>query len=251
VPDRAPRFAGRTVLVTGGSRGLGRAICASFGAEGAHVIVAYRAREAAAREVLGAIEAAGGAGQIVGFDVRDPAAVERAVASLAAARPIDVLVNNAGVVDDQLFPLMTQESWDEVVSTNLGGAFHCARAVVRPMIARGRGVIVNVGSVSSLRARAGQAGYAASKAGLVAFTRALGAELAPRGVRVNAVVPGLAAAGMAERLDARAAEQRRAAIPLGRFAAPEEIARAVLFLASDDASYIVGHALVVDGGLTL
>lgn len=249
-PSRA-RFAGRTVLVTGASRGLGRAMAVAFAAEGAFVLVGYLARAREAEETLALVRAAGADGRAVPFDVRDRAAVTSAVDGITRERgPIGVLVNNAGIARDELFPLMEQESWDDVVATNLGGLYHCTRAVVRPMIAAGRGAIVNVGAVSALRASPGQVNYAASKGGLVAFTRALGAELAPRGVRVNAVIPGAIAAGLAARLDRRVADRIRGAVPLGRFGTAEEVASAVLFLASDEASYIIGHALVVDGGLS-
>jgi 3-oxoacyl-[acyl-carrier protein] reductase len=246
------RFEGQTVLVTGASRGLGRAIAVAFGAEGAHVVVGYRARGEDAAVTRAAVEAAGGSAEQAAFDVRDRRAVDAAVAGVLARRgAIDVLVNNAGASQDELFPLMSAESWDEVIAVNLSGVFHCARAVVRPMIAMGKGAIVNVASVAGLHASPGQANYAASKGGVVALTRTMAAELAPRGVRVNAIVPGLIATGMAARLDPRVAERKRERIPLGRFGAPDEVARAALFLASADASYLVGQALVVDGGLTL
>lgn len=248
----SPRFAGRTVLVTGASRGLGRAIAAAFGAEGAYVVIGYRARAADAAESLRQVREAGGDGVTAAFDVQDRPAVDAAVARVLADRgAVDVLVNNAALTRDELFPLMAEESWAEVIAVNLGGVFHTSRAVVRPMIARKKGAIVNIASVAGVHASPGQANYAASKGGVIALTRTLAAELAPRGVRVNAVVPGLVAAGMAARLDPHTAERKRAAIPLGRFGHADEIARAVLFLASDEAAYIVGQALVVDGGLSL
>ena len=246
------RFTGRTVLVTGASRGLGQAIAAAFGGEGAFVYVAYRSHERGAAQTLEAVRAAGGEGAAIALDVRDgksvDAAIERALAERGA---LDVLVNNAAVTRDNLLALMAPDDWDEVLATNLGGVFRCTRAVVRSMLARGRGAIINVGSVAGLHASPGQASYAASKGGVLALTRTLAAELAPKGIRVNAVVPGLVSTGMAARLDHRVAARRREAIPLGRFGTADEIARAVLFLASDDASYIIGQALVVDGGLTL
>jgi 3-oxoacyl-[acyl-carrier protein] reductase len=247
----ARRFEGRTVLVTGASRGLGRAIAAAFAAEGAFVAAGYLAREKDVEQTLSLVREAGSDGRAFPFDVKKRPEVDAAVDAILTERGrIDVLVNNAGVARDELFPLMSQESWDEVLATNLGGLFHCARAVVRPMLAAARGAMVNVGAVSALRASPGQVNYAASKGGLVAFTRSLAAELAPRGIRVNAVLPGAVSAGLAARLDRRVADRIRAAIPLGRFGKAEEIASAVLFLASDDAAYIVGQSLVVDGGLT-
>jgi len=245
------RFSGRTVIVTGASRGLGRAMAVAFAEEGAFVIIGYLARQRDAEKTLALVREAGGEGRTLAFDVSKREVVDRAVDEILLERKrIDVLVNNAGIARDELFPLMEQESWDDVIATNLSGLFHCARAVVRPMLAHGGGVIVNVGAVSALRASPGQVNYAASKGGLVAFTRALGAELAPRGIRVNAVIPGAIAAGLAARVDRRVADRLKSAIPLGRFGTAEEVARAVLFLASDDATYVIGQALVVDGGLS-
>ncbi len=248
----ATRFEGRCVLVTGASRGLGRAIAVAFGREGACVYLGFRAQQRKADQALAAVREAGGDGHLLRFDVKSRPEIDAAVAQILEERgSIDVLVNNAGVIRDAPALFVEGEDWDEVLAVNLTGAFQCCQAVIQPMWSRGSGAIVNVGSVAGLHASPGQTSYSASKAGLIGLTRTLAAELAPKGVRVNAVVPGLFASGMAARLDHRVAAAKREHIPTGRFGKAEELAEAVLFLASDAASYVVGQALVVDGGLSL
>lgn len=241
-------FTSKTVLLTGGARGLGAAMAREFASRGARVFVGYRVREREARAVCHSCEGEALAWKI---DVRDADSVERAVREAGEKGPLDVLVNNAGITRDGPAAMMSLEDFTDVLDANLTGAFRCARAVLRPMMARKSGAIVNVGSVAGLRASAGQANYAASKGALLALTQTLAVEAAPYGVRVNAVVPGLFSAGMASRLDKAILAQKLARVPLGRAGAPEECARAVAFLASEAASYIVGQALVVDGGISV
>ena len=246
------RWEGSTVLVTGASRGLGRTIAKAFAAEGAFVGIGYHRSDKSAEETLAEIREVGGSATLVKADVSDPEAVDNAIRTFLSQHDgIDVLVNNAAIVDDKPFALMSADNWSSVLQTNLGGVFNCSRAVVRSMMAKGKGAIVNIGSVAGLIASPGQANYAASKGGIMALTRTLAAELAPKGIRVNSVVPGLLTEGIAQRMDRHLAEERREQIPLARFGTPEEVTHAVLFLASDDASYITGQQLVVDGGLSL
>ena len=245
------RFADASIVVTGASRGLGRAIAVGFAREGGRVGIGYRSRETEALKTLALVEAAGGTGSLLPFDVRDGAAVSASVASFVGEGALDVFVNNAAVVSDEFFALLGEGKWEQVIATNLGGTYHGCRAALESMMRRRRGSIVNIASVAGLRASPGQANYAASKGGVLALTSTLAAELAPRGVRVNAVIPGFLSTGMGERLDHRFVERQVARVPLRRFGEADEVVRAVLFLASDDASYIVGHCLVVDGGLSL
>ena len=234
-------YAGKTALVTGGSRGLGRAIALRLAALGAHVYAGYLRREEPAPELVP-----------VQFDVTDATACATAVDKIVAERgQLDLVVHAAGITRDSLFALSSPEDWDEPLRVNLGGALRITRAAVRPMLAAKRGAIVLIGSVAGLRASPGQVGYVASKGGIHAATATLGAELAPRGIRVNAVLPGLIGAGMVARLDRRLVDARLAHIPAGRLGRAEEVADVVAFLGSDAASYIVGQALVVDGGLSL
>lgn len=246
------RFAGKTVVVTGASRGLGRALACGFSREGAQVWIGYHRRQEDAEETASMIAKAGGHGALLPFDVRNTDSVDKALAEVFAhAGSIDVLVNNAGLARDGFLALMQDDAFEEVLNVNLTGVFRCCRAVSKIMIHRRAGVIVNIGSVVGLRASPGQANYSASKGGLEALTRTLAAELGPRGVRVNAVAPGFLTTGMATRLDHRVLKRRQEQIPLGRSGEADEVTPAVLFLASAEASYITGHTLVVDGGLSL
>ena len=246
------RFDGANVLVTGASRGLGRAFATAFAGEGASVLIGYRAREGDARQTLEEVEGAGGRGALVRIDLADTGSIQSSVASVLKDHgPLDVLVNNAAIVSDQRSVLMTGEEWDRVIQVDLTGQFHCCQAVARGMMARRRGSIVNVASIAGLRGSVGQANYSAAKGGLIALTRTLALELVAHGVRVNALVPGLIATGMAERSPGYVMEEGVKRVPLGRAGQADEVARAALFLASDDASYVIGQALVVDGGMTV
>jgi len=243
------RFADKTVVVTGGSRGLGRAMACAFASEGAHVFVGYLRAEGEAQRTVSQLN---GRGEPLRFDVTRPDEVRAAFGRVQERTGrVDVLVNNAGSAGDAPAVLLEPEQWRNVLAVNLDGAFHCIQAVLAPMIHARRGSIINVASTAALRANPGQANYAASKGGLLALSRTLAAELSPKGIRVNAVVPGLIDAGMVQHMDHRALERLKARIPLGRMGSAEEVARVVVFLASDDASYLIGCELRVDGGLTL
>ena len=244
------RFVGRNVLITGASRGLGAALAVAFGSEGAWVGVGCRLRVAEAEAVLGRVREAGGDGEVVAFDLRDRPAVTAAITALDNRRPLDVLVANAGIAGEGFFATSSQEEWEDVVAVDLLGTASTVRAATRGMLTRGRGAVVVVGSVAGLRAVPGQSSYATAKGGLLALVRTAGAELAPRGVRVNAVIPGVIDVGMTHRSPRPLIDRWVAAIPAGRKGRPEEVAGAVLVLASDQASYVVGQALVVDGGLS-
>jgi 3-oxoacyl-[acyl-carrier protein] reductase len=244
-PPEERRLTGQVAVVTGGSRGIGRAIVERFCHEGARVFFTYHQHEEHARQV-----AECGATPLA-CPQTDAAAIEDAVARITAeAGRIDILVNNAGITRDQFLMLMPESDWQQVLDVNLNGAFRWSKAVSRPMLLARRGAIIQVASVSGLVGVAGQTNYAASKGALLAFGRALAAELGPKGIRVNSVVPGFIATDMTACLPRAIKERSLDRILLKRFGQPEEVAAVVAFLASTDAAYIVGQTFVVDGGLT-
>ena len=243
-------LSGRVALVTGASRGIGRAIALGLAARGAEVFAAARAENA--RPVADEIAAAGGRATSLSLDVTEPASVEAAVAAaLAAHGRLDILVNNAGITRDQLMLRMKRDDWDQVIATNLTAAFLTVHAVMKPMIKQRAGRIINITSVVGQSGNAGQANYAASKAGLIGFTKAIALEVASRNITVNAVAPGLIDTDMTRAISMAAHTDWAEKIPLKRLGTPDDIAGAVAFLASDEAAYITGHVLAVNGGMYL
>lgn len=241
---------GRVALVTGASRGIGRAIALKLAEAGATVVAAARGNNASG--TAEAIGAAGGAGEAIALDVTEPGSIEAAVSGLLARHGrIDVLVNNAGITRDTLLLRMKREDWDAVIQTNLTAAFACAQAVLKPMVKQRAGRIINITSVVGQSGNAGQVNYAASKAGLIGLTKALALEVASRNITVNAVAPGLIDTEMTRAIADGAHEEWAARIPMKRLGSPEDVAAAVAFLASDEASYITGHVLAVNGGMYL
>jgi 3-oxoacyl-[acyl-carrier protein] reductase len=239
-----------TVVVTGGSRGIGRAVCIAFAATGSRVFFNYRNDAAAAAGTIAACREAGGRAEAMVADVADPSAVagffERI---LSETGRIDVLVGNAGISRDGLVMRMSAVDWDAVIATNLTGAFYCVKAAARTMVRQKSGRIILVTSVVGAAGNAGQANYAAAKAGLIGLTKALARELAPRRITVNAVAPGLVDTDMAAALTPSAREAILAAVPLGRIGTAAEIAAAVCFRASETAGYITGQVLHINGGM--
>jgi 3-oxoacyl-[acyl-carrier protein] reductase len=241
-------LSGRVAMVTGASRGIGRAIARRLAAQGAHVVAAARGDNA--RLVAEEITAAGGRADAVALDVTEAGAALAVVAdTLERLGRIDILVNNAGITRDQLMLRMKREDWDAVLATNLTGAFALTQAVLKPMVRQRGGRIVCISSVVGQSGNAGQANYAASKAGVIGFAKAVALEVASRGITVNVVAPGLVETDMTRELTGDAREEWASKIPLRRLGTPDDIASAVCFLASDEASYITGQVLAVNGGM--
>lgn len=240
----------KIALVTGGSRGIGRAIALELARSGCDVAVVYAGREDAARETVAQIEALGARAMAVRCDVANEAQAAQAVREVTEALgAVDILVNNAGIVRDGLAMRMSEDDFRDVIDVNLVGAFHMIRACLGQFVRRRSGRIVNIASIAGMMGNAGQANYAASKAGLIGLTKSVAREVASRGITVNAVAPGFIATDMTSSMNEEALKRGVAAVPMGRIGSPEDVARAVRFLASEDAAYITGCVLKVDGGM--
>jgi len=242
----------RVAIVTGASRGIGRAISLALGQRGSAVVVNYRDSVDAAVAVVEALSAMGARAEAIQADVSTEAGAKDLVAACVARYgTVDILVNNAGIARDQLSALMREDDWDAVLDTDLKSAFLCAKAVQRVMLRKRWGRIINIGSVVGLRGNAGQANYAAAKAGLVGLSKTLARELGPRGVTVNLVAPGYVETDMTASLGEKLVSEALANIPVGRLGQPDDVAAAVAFLASEEAAYITGQVLCVDGGMAM
>ena len=245
-------FADKTAIVTGGSRGIGRAVCLELARGGANVVLCYAGNAAAAAETVAACEALGAKALAVRCNVAEADDVKALfAAAIEAFGRVDILVNNAGMTRDGLLMTMKDDDFDAVLDTNLRGAFLCMRAAARPMMRQRYGRIVSLTSVVGLHGNAGQANYAASKAGLIGLTKSVAKELASRGVTANAVAPGFIDTDMTAAMPEAARTAAATSIPQGRLGSAEDVARAVAFLASDEAGYITGQVLAVDGGMSM
>ena len=242
---------GKTAIVTGGSRGIGRAICVELARLGANIVFSYAGNAAAAEETVKLVEEAGATARAIQGDVTSADSAKELVEAAKEFGGVDILVNNAGITRDKLAARMSEEDFDAVIATNLKGAFLMTKAVLRPMMRAKSGAIVNMASVVGIMGNAGQANYAASKAGLIGMTKSVAREVASVGIRVNAVAPGYIETDMTAAMPEAAQQAMCSAIPAARPGKPEDVARAVAFLASDDAAYITGQVLAVDGGMAM
>ncbi len=243
---------GKVAVVTGASRGIGRSVAVTLAELDAHVVVNYAGSADAAEETAALVRGFGVQALVIQADVSDQEQVNNMMQKvLQEFGRIDILVNNAGITRDNLLPRMREQDWDAVMNTNLKGAYHCAKAVLRPMLKARRGRIINISSVVALAGNSGQSNYAAAKAGLIGFTKSLAKEFGSRNITVNAVAPGYIATDMTADLSDESKAQLLSTVPLGRLGVPEDVAAAVAFLAGERAGYITGHVIVVDGGMAM
>jgi 3-oxoacyl-[acyl-carrier protein] reductase len=243
-------LAGQVAIVTGASRGIGAAIARDLAAAGAHVVVGCHAQRALAESVVADIVTRGGSAEAVAFDVAVAAEVDTAIRDVVARLgKVDILVNNAGVSADALIVRISDEQWQHVLDVNLKGVFNCTKSVARPMMRARTGRIINLSSVVGVTGNAGQAAYAAAKAGIIGFTKSTARELASRGITANVVAPGFIETDMTEALDANARQTYQALIPLGRLGRAEDVAAAVAFLAGPGGNYITGQVIHINGGM--
>lgn len=246
------KLEGKVALVTGASRGIGRAVALKLAAKGAKVAINFAGNLAKAEEVKSIIESNGGEALLVQGNVADFETVNEIVKKIVDAwGRLDILVNNAGITRDNLLLKMSESDFDEVIATNLKGVFNCTKAVTKLMMKQRRGRIVNMSSVVALMGNAGQANYAAAKAGIIGFTKSAAKEFAPRGITVNAIAPGFIGTDMTNAIPEKIKDEMLKNIPLGRFGNPEDVANAVMFFVSEDAAYITGQVICVDGGMAI
>jgi 3-oxoacyl-[acyl-carrier protein] reductase len=245
-------LSGKVALVTGGSRGIGRATALALAGQGAAIAVNYVSNEAAAKETVAEIERCGGRAVALQGDVSVAEDAKRLIdETVAAFEAVHILVNNAGLTHDELLLRMSEEAWDRVIEVDLRGAFLCTKAALRPMVRQRWGRIVNIASIAGVVGNPGQSNYAAAKAGLIGFTKAVAKEVASRNITANAIAPGLVETEMTKDLTEAQQQAVLSIVPVGRAAKPEEVAAAAVYLASEEAAYVTGHCLNLDGGLVM